>query len=47
MYLNCVPVDYNQAKDTYARRGVVTVPFDNCDNNLADSDEFTCKASTV
>ena len=37
-------VDENKAKEKYARRGVLAVHFDNCDNILAGHGKFTYNA---
>ena len=39
--LNFFTVDENKAKEKYARRGVLAVHFDDCDNILAGRGKFT------
>ena len=45
MHLNCVTADDNQAKETYSRRGMVTIYFNNHDNTLAGSSKITYNAN--
>ena len=41
IHLNCVIMEYNQAKETYTKRGVTAVHFDYQDKTLASSSKCT------